>query len=424
MSKLYLSESGHVVPTLCEELTTFRRARKLLDLPATRAAGTVYILARPAAGSTLPLRVAINGAELPPIAPKSSGAYFWYDLSVDASLLLPGTNRFEFRTDSTAMNAWSLAIEPGHAQPGSAVSDDGGATWRGEKMGYLNVLRGEYVVRVRLAEGEDPPPPAMVWEDAAHPRVRRLREVMPAQALQPGPLIDRVRALTGWLSSSWEHTGSGRAAQYAPWDAETILAWGRSRSGHNGQLPIVMCVHYGAALVSCCQALGIPARCAVFTGALDGGDGHFAAEVWFSEHEKWVLVDPNMDALFWKDSTPLSVTEIQEAGDDLSPIVEWGPGIEFQRQNPLIADWMKSTYLSGRCFRHRSVWYRADLLSHPELSPPGHGSTAYCETGLVWEKRDLERGLGMFPHFAEAAYFDGPPAGFGGAPVSSPNDGD
>ena len=35
MSQLYLSESGRVVPTLCEELTTYRRTRKLLHLPPT-----------------------------------------------------------------------------------------------------------------------------------------------------------------------------------------------------------------------------------------------------------------------------------------------------------------------------------------------------------------------------------------------------
>jgi hypothetical protein len=35
MSKLYLTETGRVIPTLCEELTTFRRARKRLRLPAT-----------------------------------------------------------------------------------------------------------------------------------------------------------------------------------------------------------------------------------------------------------------------------------------------------------------------------------------------------------------------------------------------------
>jgi hypothetical protein len=55
------------------------------------------------------------------------------------------------------------------------------------------------------------------------------------------------------------------------------------------------------------------------------------------------------------------------------------------------------------------VGWRADLLSRPEFSPPGHGATSYCETGLVWEKRDAA-GLGMFPAFAAPAYFDRAPA--------------
>ena len=56
----------------------------------------------------------------------------------------------------------------------------------------------------------------------------------------------------------------------------------------------------------------------------------------------------------------------------------------------------------------RYLW-AADLLSHPEYSPPGHGSLTYCETMLVWEERDLESGFGMFPYFGDADYFDAPP---------------
>ena len=409
MSKLYLSENGNVVPALCEELTTYRRARKVLPLSSTAAPGTLYILARPYGGGDLPLRLAVNGVEVPAIQPKSPEAYLWYDVPLDASLLKPGANTFELWTDAPTMNAWSLAIEAGHGESESFISDDGSTTWRNEKMGYLNVLRGEYVVRVRLAEGEDPVPPAMVWEDPSNPRLEHLRQIMPAQSLAPGPLLTRVRALTSWLSSSWEHTNSNRAAQYGPWDAETILAWGKARSGHNGQVPIVMCVHYAVAFVSCCQAAGIPARAAVFMGTVNGSDGHFVAEVWFEEYAKWVMVDPNLDAILWKEGVPLSVTEIQQAGSDLSELIQWGPGIEFQRRNPIITDWIQDIYLPGICFRHRSMWPRADFLSHPELTPPGHGSIAYCETNLVWEKDELPRGFGMFPYFADPAYFDAPP---------------
>ena len=407
MSKLYHSEKGHVIPTLGEELTRFRQARKVLELPATASPATLYLLARPWPDTPEPLRLRVNSVELPAIAPAAAG-YTWYQVPLAAGLLEAGPNTFEFWTGAGAMNAWSLALDGGHAQPQSWTSDDGGTTWRNEGMGCLNTQRGEYVVRVRLAEGQDPLPPALVWEDARHPRVAALREVMPAQALQSGTELERVQALSTWLASSWEHTGSGRAAQYTPWDAQTILAWGPGQRGHHGQRPIAMCVHYAVALVSCCQALGIPARCAVVTGGINGGDGHFVAEVWLAEYGKWVMVDPNSDAIAWKGGAPLSISEIQREGAGLGALLQWGPGAEFQRGFPHMVEFADNIMNKGRCFRHRSVWWRADLLSHPELSPPGHGSTAYCETGLVWEKRDADQ-LGMFPAFADPEYFDRAP---------------
>lgn len=424
MSRLYASESGRAVPALGEELTRWRRARKRLRLPPTGAAATLYVLAYAHPPASAPLRLAVNGVEAAPIAAAGAGgAYLWHQATVAADRLRPGVNDFELWTESTAMTGWALALEPGHAAPQSAVSDDAGATWRSERMGYLNVQRGEYVLRLRLAEGADPPPPAPVWEAPDGPRQAHLRSLLPAAALAGGPRLARVRALTAWLSASWEHTSTDRAAQYAPWDAETILRWGAARRGHNGQLAITYCVHYAVAFVSCCQALGIPARCAPVWGTVNGGDGHFVAEVWLDAAEagaadapagdggKWVMVDPNLDALLRRDGAPLSISEIQGLGDDLSPYVEWGPGTAFQLQNPRIAAWIESTYLNGLCFRHRSLWPRADFLTHPEYSPPAHGASAYAETDLVWEARDRDRGLGMFPAFAPAAYFDAPPRG-------------
>jgi hypothetical protein len=121
------------------------------------------------------------------------------------------------------------------------------------------------------------------------------------------------------------------------------------------------------------------------------------------------MVDPNTDAILWRDGVPLSVTEIQQAGSDLSELVRWGPGTDFQRGFPHMVEFIDDNFLKGIFIQHRSIWPRADFLSHPEFSPPGHGSVAYCETSLIWEKRDLERGLVMFPYFGDAAYFDAPP---------------
>ena len=318
-------------------------------------------------------------------------------------------NRFELWTDATAMNAWSLALEAGHAAPRSAISDDGGDSWRSERMGYLNAVRGEYVVRLRLAEGEDPEPPALVGEDGGGARAEALRQAMPSGALEERPWLEKVHILSAWLASSWEHTSSVRGAVYTPWDAETIVAWGGAREGHNGKRPVDMCVHYAVALVSACQVLGIPARCAVLTGGTNESNGHFVAEVYLPEYGKWIMVDPNTDGICWKDGAPLSIGEIQREGDDLSGVFEWGKGHAFQRTFPHIVEFIRDNLERGICFRCRSIWPRADFLAHPELSPPGHGSLAYCETALVWEKRDLERGFGMFSHFGGADYFDAPP---------------
>ena len=87
MSKLYLSEKGHVVPSLCEELTSFRHARKTLYLPPTDAPGILYLLARPHADAERPLRLAVNGEEIESIRPGPTGGYQWYQTTIDFAIL-------------------------------------------------------------------------------------------------------------------------------------------------------------------------------------------------------------------------------------------------------------------------------------------------------------------------------------------------
>ena len=409
MSKLYYTEKGHGIPTMGEEVTAFRRARKVLCLPPTTEKATMYCLARAYPGSTQPLYVAVNGEAIAPVKPYWRDSYRWYQIELNPTLLKDGDNSFDFWCDASAMNAWSLGLEAGHASPRSYISDDSGDTWRNHQMGYLNTFRCEYIVRVRLSEGEDAPPPPMVWEDSNNPRLQSLGRIIPQHAREPGPLLDRIRALTTWLASSWEHTNSLLAAQFAPWDAETILAWGAAQRGHNGRRPVVHCVHFAAAFVSCCQAVGIPARCAVFTDKQpDGWSGHFTAEFWSDEYEKWVMVDPQIDALFFKDGQPMSTSEIQAVLPNLAEYTKFGAGTEAQRKNPRLADFLEVGYPVGQSFRHRSVWYRADLLTRPEYSPPAHGATAYCETGLVWEEGEKHL-FGMFPYFGSPDYFNAAP---------------
>ena len=170
MSLLYYTEEGRVIPSLGEDLTRFRHIRKTLDLPATDGTARVWILARCYPDNTAPLRLAVNGTEVVmSVGGERPGAYCWHHVDVDASALRAGANTFQLWTDTSAMDGWSIALEAGHANPGSEVSDDGGQSWRRERMGYLNAVLGEHVLRVRLEEGQDPPPPAGAAESPRTP---------------------------------------------------------------------------------------------------------------------------------------------------------------------------------------------------------------------------------------------------------------
>ena len=409
MSKLYHNEEGRVIPTLCEELTRFRHAKINLNIPETQHEATLYILAKPDHLDDNPLHLHINGTKQKDILPEDDTIYKWYIIPISADDLRKGPNSIVLWTETSAMNGWALALEAGQAEPESAISDDAGETWRSNRMGYLNAVRGEYSVRLRLEEGNDPAPPPMIWENAGHPRLDDLRKIIPPKIHRASRRIDQIRLLASWISMGWEHSGSGGAAQYGPWDAETILNWGSTQKGHNNQRPIVMCVHYAVAFVSFCQALAIPARCVPLMGTPNGSNGHFVAEVWLDEHQKWAMVDPNCDAMLFKDNVPLSTAEIQTLGNNLTPYVVWGQGTAFQRTFSHMRDFLRDNFLQGRCFRHSSIWPRADFISHPECSPPGHGSVSYCETDLVWSDRDLAKGFGMFRYFASADYFEQAP---------------
>jgi transglutaminase-like putative cysteine protease len=407
MSQLYLTEAGFVVPTLGEELSRRRRARKVLDLPPTEAPGRLFILADSHPGSSRPMRVAVNGTELAPL-PSASAGYRWYEIAVPDRLLRVGGNTFELWTDAEAMDAWALAVEHGRPSGGSAVSLDAGATWSGDRIGHLNTGPGEYVVRLRLAEGSDPEPPPFTAGSAHDDGSDALRALLPAVVLAPGETLARVRALATWTATAWRYRNDLEATQYAPWDPLTCLSWGKTELGHYGQPPVVMCVHYAVTFVAACVALGIPARAAVLVDHASGKSGHFVAEVWLANAGRWVMVDPNLDAMFFDGERPMTIDEIRASGD-LPGRVRWGAGTAFQLERPAMRTWVRDTYLTGICFRHRAVWPRSDFLARPDETPPGHGCTAYSEADLVWMAPDVERGFAMFRYFAESAWFAEPP---------------
>ena len=72
----------------------------------------------------------------------------WTRVAVPVSCLKAGENEVVFRAVGEAR--WSLLIENGRQPDRSAVSEDGGQTWRFEELGYNNRADGEYMVRLWL----------------------------------------------------------------------------------------------------------------------------------------------------------------------------------------------------------------------------------------------------------------------------------
>ncbi len=400
------SESGRTVVAANEELSRWRRARKHFHVPAeARAGGTLYLYACPHEGYQEPLRASLNGHELA-LADGSPGLR-WRRLELAAGQLRAGENVVELWSDSAALDGWALGIEGVPAGRDSALSTDGGRTWRCERMGIHHNLTGEYLVRLRLPDPAGAEPPPFVWEDPDCPQLRELREIVPAGIQALADPWEKARALASWVSRQWEYRASG-GSEYTPWDALTILSWGKRGYGQVKPAPITMCVHFGVVFNSAALALGLPARSVCCTGDVARGWGHFINEVWMERWGKWCHVDANCDLAYVKEGVPLSVGELHAEGEALARWVQPGPG--YHALSDYLVGFVRDHLMNGEAFRLWAVWPRNDFFAHPECTPPAHGAGAYCETDWLWARPADAEELGMFPFQVDPGLLMQPPA--------------
>ena len=430
MSKLYYSETGRVLHLENEEVCTRRRIRKVLHLPGgTRTGGTLYVLAKPHPGCQAPLRVRVNGRGYS--VPVRHDPYLaWFDLRLAAGVLKAGRNVVEIWAESDAMDAWMVALEPrsylSERRPDSALSLNGGRTWRagnaesagpfgGGGMGVHHALIGEYVVRIRLNDPalRDPPPAGMVWEKIDCPYFDAVRRVIPARIHQIADPWRRTRALLRWVSTQWQYSdtrGLGiEVAEYCPWDALTILAWRRANHGQYLPNPVGFCVHFSVTFITAALALGIPTRGVIGSQAGPGrASGHFVCEVWIERWRKWCMVDPTCDFMHLREGIALSLAELVALPEEerLRLLVR---GPVCQSWSPVKRKGYTSILGRGLCYGHWAIWPRNDFLSHPELTPSGHGVYYYAETPWLWVGLPPGSDLGMFPYRVSTERAAAPP---------------
>ncbi len=127
----------------------------------------------------------------------------------------------------------------------------------------------------------------------------RLDEVVGGRSRE----FERILRLKDWVAAQFPTTVPD---PYPPWDALVVLDWIR------GGLTGGFCAQYAQIFLQSLAYLGIPARY-VEIGTAENPYGHFLTEVWSSEYDKWVLMDPNYNVHFERDGIPLSALEIHDA---------------------------------------------------------------------------------------------------------------
>jgi hypothetical protein len=406
MSGLVTNETGRVVASLGEEVNGRRHARTELAIGSEQS--SLYVLARSHRPDGPPLEVRIDGTPVGAFPASGDPVLSWRELTLPRGAG-SATSSVTLSSSGSAMDAWSLGVDY-TTGGGDQLSIDGGDTWSTDRIGHLHLAPARYVVRARVETAADPQPPAHSWEDRQHPMVQAFVDQLPAEALTSSDPLTTARALSTWVCRSWRYRNTSEATQYTPWDPPTILSWGAREQGHAGNLPVVMCVHYALVLTAACQALGIPARCAVLTGSVNGFDGHFVTEVWSERLGRWVMLDPTFDVVVDTPDGPADLKTIRDLGPEVRHHVVAGPGIEERLAMPSQRLWFEENLLRGVCFRNRSLWPRSDFLSRPDLTPPGHGSSSYTELDLVWDEQCRDNGFGMFRYFGGVEWFDAPPA--------------
>ncbi len=230
----------------------------------------------------------------------------------------------------------------------------------------------------------DPYSVDFVFEDPSAEATRGVRDELGLDSVVEGLNTDleRASALSSWIHDKWIHQ-SGESI-YSPWHAPTIFAWQAANAAEGIAAPIGFCVHFGISLVQCASALGMKAR-AIILGqrGTEAYGGHFVAEIWCSEFNRWVCFDPDFDYHWLVGDEPAGVADVHLAViEGRADQVQMSPGRSFTR-NPMGETWpLKHVHEGG------FLWFglpkNQAWLSEPRARLMHHGAVNYHEVEVLW----------------------------------------
>lgn len=122
-----------------------------------------------------------------------------------------------------------------------------------------------------------------------------------------GSDFDKVLKIQSWVQSQWEHDGDNK-----PEKADAMYILTEAQKGRRFR-----CVEYSLVASECLQSLGFITRgLGLMTRDIDKvnyGAGHVLNEVYLSDLQKWVMIDPQYDVIFTRNGMPLNAVELQAA---------------------------------------------------------------------------------------------------------------
>ncbi|HEX5708022.1 MAG TPA: transglutaminase-like domain-containing protein, partial [Pyrinomonadaceae bacterium] len=139
--------------------------------------------------------------------------------------------------------------------------------------------------------------------------LKRLRDAYALDRVVAGERSDyaRVRAVSRWVRSRWEHNGSNEPQKPDPISILREAAEGKR----------FRCVEYAVVLSGALNSVGIPARVLALktedAETRESGAGHVVAEAYLADLKKWVMVDGQFDVIPTLKGRPLNAVELQRA---------------------------------------------------------------------------------------------------------------
>ncbi|HWS54924.1 MAG TPA: transglutaminase-like domain-containing protein [Pyrinomonadaceae bacterium] len=144
---------------------------------------------------------------------------------------------------------------------------------------------------------------------ADDPYLKRLREGYKLDEVVAGGRNDyeRVRAVSRWVRSRWEHNGSN-----VPQKPDAISILEEAAGGKRFR-----CSEYAVVLAAALTSVGIPARVLGLWSEdaerRESGASHVVAEAYLADMKKWVMVDGQFDVIPTLRGRPLNAVELQRA---------------------------------------------------------------------------------------------------------------